>query len=79
MIEMLLDPPLLVCYNARNINGFDLSAPLFEKMPATDRCADIKNSSDSVQDILRFRMAGGGDIAIHALHDGIQRTTERYR
>ena len=45
-------------------NGFNLPTPLFEQMLATGRVAGVKNSSDAVQDILRFRLAGGDDVAI---------------
>ena len=45
-------------------NGFNTPTSLFEEMLATGRVAGVKNSSGSVQDILRYRMAGGPDIAI---------------
>lgn len=45
-------------------NGFNLPTDLFKEMLATGRVAGVKNSSDSVQDILRFRQAGGDDVAI---------------
>lgn len=56
--------PMIIYNIPGTTNGFNLPTPLFEEMLATGRVAGVKNSSDSVQDILRFRMAGGEDAAI---------------
>ncbi len=45
-------------------NGYNLPTPVFMNMLATGRVAGVKNSSLQVQDILRFRQAGGEDVAI---------------
>lgn len=56
--------PLFIYNIPGTTNGFNLPTPLFEEMLATGRIAGIKNSSNEVQDILRFRVAGGEDVAI---------------
>ena len=56
--------PMFIYNIPGTTNGFNLSTGLFEKMLATGRVAGVKNSSGAVQDILRFRMAGGEDVAI---------------
>lgn len=56
--------PLIIYNIPGTTNGFNLPTKLFEEMLATGRVAGVKNSSDSVQDLLRFRVAGGDDVAI---------------
>lgn len=56
--------PMFIYNIPGTTNGFNLPTPLFLEMLATGRVAGVKNSSESVQDILRFRMAGGEDVAI---------------
>lgn len=56
--------PMFIYNIPGTTNGFNLPTPLFERMLATGRVAGVKNSSGSVQDILRFRMIGGEDVAI---------------
>ena len=56
--------PMFIYNIPGTTNGFNLPTALFEKMLATGRVAGVKNSSGSVQDILRFRMVGGEDVAI---------------
>jgi len=56
--------PMFIYNIPGTTNGFNLPTNLFEEMLATGRIAGVKNSSGSVQDILRFRMAGGVDVAI---------------
>lgn len=56
--------PMFIYNIPGTTNGFNLPTALFEKMLATGRVAGVKNSSALVQDILRFRMAGGEDVAI---------------
>lgn len=56
--------PMFIYNIPGTTNGFNLPTELFQEMLATGRVAGVKNSSGSVQDILRFRMAGGEDVAI---------------
>ena len=56
--------PMFIYNIPGTTNGFNLPTPLFERMLATGRVAGVKNSSGAVQDILRFRVAGGDDVAI---------------
>ena len=56
--------PMFIYNIPGTTNGFNLPTGLFEEMLATGRVAGVKNSSESVQDILRFRVAGGDDVAI---------------
>lgn len=56
--------PMFIYNIPGTTNGFNLPTPVFKEMLATGRVAGVKNSSDSVQDILRFRLAGGEDAAI---------------
>lgn len=56
--------PMFIYNIPGTTNGFNLPTELFQEMLATGRVAGVKNSSGSVQDILRFRMAGGEDTAI---------------
>ena len=56
--------PMFIYNIPGTTNGFNLPTELFKEMLATGRVAGVKNSSDSVQDILRFRQAGGEDVAI---------------
>lgn len=56
--------PMFIYNIPGTTNGFNLPVDLFQEMLATGRVAGVKNSSGSVQDILRFRMAGGEDVAI---------------
>ena len=64
VLEATKEVPMII-YNIPGItNGFNLPTPLFEEMLATGRIAGVKNSSELVQDIMRFRMAGGEDVAI---------------
>lgn len=56
--------PMFIYNIPGTTNGFNLPAELLLEMLATGRVAGVKNSSGSVQDILRFRMAGGDDMAI---------------
>ena len=56
--------PLFIYNIPGTTNGFNLPVELLQEMMATGRVAGVKNSSGSVQDILRFRMAGGEDMAI---------------
>lgn len=55
----------MVIYNIPGTtNGFNLSSGLFAEMLDTGRVIGVKNSSDSVQDIARFRKIGGPGAAI---------------
>lgn len=56
--------PMFIYNIPGTTNGFNLPVELLQEMLTTGRTAGVKNSSGSVQDILRFRMAGGEDIAI---------------
>lgn len=56
--------PMFIYNIPGTTNGFNLPTDLFQDLLATGRVAGVKNSSDSVQDIYRFRMAGGEDVAI---------------
>lgn len=56
--------PLFIYNIPGTTNGYNLPTALFEKLLATGRIAGVKNSSLGVQDILRFRLAGGEDVAI---------------
>lgn len=56
--------PMFIYNIPGTTNGFNLPTNLFEEMISTGRVAGVKNSSGAVQDILRFRMAGGEDVAI---------------
>jgi len=56
--------PMFIYNIPGTTNGFNLPTDLFKELLATGRVAGVKNSSDSVQDIYRFRMAGGEDVAI---------------
>ncbi len=56
--------PMFIYNIPGTTNGFNLSTPLFEEMLLTNRVAGVKNSSGAVLDILRFRTAGGEDVAI---------------
>ena len=56
--------PMFIYNIPGTTNGFNLPVDLFQEMLDTGRVVGVKNSSGSVQDILRFRMAGGEDVAI---------------
>lgn len=56
--------PMFIYNIPGTTNGFNLTVELLQEMLATGRVAGVKNSSGAVQDILRFRMAGGEDMAI---------------
>lgn len=56
--------PMFIYNIPGTTNGFNLPVDLLQEMRATGRVAGVKNSSGAVQDILRFRMAGGEDMAI---------------
>lgn len=56
--------PMFIYNIPGTTNSFNLSVALFKEMLDTGRIAGVKNSSGAVQDILRFRMAGGDDVAI---------------
>ncbi|MBR2848330.1 MAG: dihydrodipicolinate synthase family protein [Clostridia bacterium] len=56
--------PMFIYNIPGTTNGFNLPTDLFLKMLETGRVAGVKNSSGSVQDIMRFRMFGGEDVAI---------------
>lgn len=56
--------PLFIYNIPGTTNGFNLPVDLLADMLQTGRVAGVKNSSGAVQDILRFRMAGGEDLAI---------------
>lgn len=56
--------PMFIYNIPGTTNGFNLPVSLFKEMLDTGRIAGVKNSSGAVQDILRFRMAGGDDVAI---------------
>ena len=56
--------PMIIYNIPGTTNGFNLPTDLFKEMLATGRVAGVKNSSGAVQDILRFRVAGGDDVAI---------------
>lgn len=64
VLEATDDVPMFIYNIPGTTNGFNLPTDLFQEMLATGRIAGVKNSSGSVQDILRFRMAGGEDVAI---------------
>lgn len=56
--------PMFIYNIPGTTNGFNLSVDLLTEMLATGRVAGVKNSSGAVQDILRFRLAGGEDMPI---------------
>ena len=56
--------PMIIYNIPGTTNGFNLSVDLLMEMMATGRIAGVKNSSGAVQDILRFRQAGGPDMAL---------------
>jgi len=56
--------PMFIYNIPGTTNGFNLPVELLTDMLQTGRVAGVKNSSGAVQDILRFRMAGGEDLAI---------------
>ncbi len=64
VLEATKEVPMIIYNIPGTTNGFNLPTPLFEEMLATGRIAGVKNSSELVQDIMRFRMAGGEDVAI---------------
>lgn len=64
VLEATEKVPMFIYNIPGTTNGFNLPTDLFKEMLATGRVAGVKNSSDSVQDILRFRQAGGKDVAI---------------
>ena len=64
VLDVTDNVPMIIYNIPGTTNGFNLPTDLFEEMLATGRIAGVKNSSGSVQDILRFRMAGGEDVAI---------------
>lgn len=57
------DLPFFI-YNIPQLTGFHLSMDLFYRMLENDRVAGVKCSSDPVQDILRFKTAGGKDFIV---------------
>jgi len=64
VLEATDDVPMFIYNIPGTTNGFNLPTDLFEEMMATGRIAGVKNTSDLVQDILRFRMSGGADVPI---------------
>ncbi len=64
VLEATEQVPMFIYNIPGTTNGFNLSPELLLKMMETGRIAGVKNSSGSVQDILKFRMAGGEDLAI---------------
>lgn len=56
--------PLIIYNIPGTTNGYNLPTPLFRELIKTGRVIGVKNSSGAVQDILRFRMAGGEDVVI---------------
>lgn len=64
VLEATDNVPLFIYNIPGTTNGFNLPVELLQEMMATGRVAGVKNSSGSVQDILKFRMAGGEDMAI---------------
>jgi len=56
--------PMIIYNIPGTSNGYNLSTGLFEQMLQTGRVDGVKNSSGSVLDILRFRAAGGDEIAV---------------
>ena len=56
--------PMFIYNIPGTTNGFNLPVDLLTDMLRTGRVAGVKNSSGAVQDILRFRLAGGEDLAI---------------
>lgn len=57
------DLPFII-YNIPQLTGFNLSMGLFERMLENDRVAGLKCSSDPVQDVLRFKLAGGKNFLV---------------
>lgn len=64
VLEATDNVPMFIYNIPGTTNGFNLPVELLQEMLATGRVAGVKNSSGSVQDILKFRMAGGEDMAI---------------
>ena len=58
------DVPMFIYNIPGTTNGFNLPVDLLTDMLQTGRVACVKISSGAVQDILRFRLAGGEDLAI---------------
>jgi N-acetylneuraminate lyase len=56
--------PMFIYNIPGTTNGFNLPVELLTDMLQTGRVAGVKNSSGAVQDILRFRLAGGENMAI---------------
>lgn len=57
------DIPFFI-YNIPQLTGFHLSMGLFDRMLQNDRVAGVKCSSEPVNDILRFKQAGGKDFLV---------------
>ena len=57
------DLPFFI-YNIPQLTGYALSMDLFNRMLKNERVAGMKNSSEPVHDILRFKEAGGKDFIV---------------
>lgn len=57
------DLPFFI-YNNPQLTGYSLSMPLFYRMLKNERVAGVKNTSESAQDILRYKQAGGKDFIV---------------
>lgn len=57
------DLPFFI-YNIPQLTAFNLSMSLFNRMLQNERVAGVKCSSDPVQDILKFKQAGGKDFIV---------------
>lgn len=62
-ITYAADLPFFI-YNIPQLTGYDLSMDLFHKMVKNERVVGIKNSSESTEQILTFKEAGGKDFIV---------------
>ncbi len=61
--------PMFIYNIPATTNGYNLPPAMFARMRENPRVAGVKNTSSSVQDILKLRLAGGPDAAIFNGYD----------
>lgn len=62
-ITYAADLPFFI-YNIPQLTGYNLSMDLFHRMTKNERVVGIKNSSESTEQILTFKQAGGEDFIV---------------
>ncbi|MDF2614895.1 MAG: N-acetylneuraminate lyase [Clostridia bacterium] len=62
-ITYAADVPFFI-YNIPQLTGYNLSMNLFNKMIKNERVIGIKNSSESAEQIMTFKQAGGSDFIV---------------